>query len=104
MIAPDMATMLAFIVTDANIHPSVLQALLGLHVRTTFNSVTVDGDTAVMLVVLLTVTLEAATEPNFTVAPVRKPVPVIVTEVPPVVGPDVGDNEVTVGKIGRAHV
>jgi glutamate N-acetyltransferase/amino-acid N-acetyltransferase len=46
MIAPDMATMLAFIVTDANIHPSVLRALLGLHVRTTFNSVTVDGDTS----------------------------------------------------------
>ena len=46
MIAPDMATMLGFIVTDADIHPSVLRALLGLHVRTTFNSVTVDGDTS----------------------------------------------------------
>jgi glutamate N-acetyltransferase/amino-acid N-acetyltransferase len=46
MIAPDMATMLGFIVTDANIHPTVLRALLGLHVRTTFNSVTVDGDTS----------------------------------------------------------
>ena len=46
MIAPDMATMLAFIVTDAAISPAVLQALLGLHVRTTFNSVTVDGDTS----------------------------------------------------------
>jgi len=46
MIAPDMATMLAFIVTDADIHPNVLRALLGLHVRTTFNSVTVDGDTS----------------------------------------------------------
>jgi glutamate N-acetyltransferase/amino-acid N-acetyltransferase len=46
MIAPDMATMLAFIVTDAAIAPPVLRALLGLHVRTTFNSVTVDGDTS----------------------------------------------------------
>ena len=46
MIAPDMATMLAFIVTDACIAPPVLKALLGLHVRTTFNSVTVDGDTS----------------------------------------------------------
>jgi len=46
MIAPDMATMLAFIVTDAAISPPVLRALLGLHVRTTFNSVTVDGDTS----------------------------------------------------------
>ncbi len=46
MIAPDMATMLGFIVTDAAITPPVLRALLGLHVRTTFNSVTVDGDTS----------------------------------------------------------
>jgi glutamate N-acetyltransferase/amino-acid N-acetyltransferase len=38
--------MLAFIVTDAAIAPPVLRALLGLHVRTTFNSVTVDGDTS----------------------------------------------------------
>jgi glutamate N-acetyltransferase/amino-acid N-acetyltransferase len=46
MIAPDMATMLAFIVTDASIAPPVLRALLNVHVRTTFNSVTVDGDTS----------------------------------------------------------
>ena len=46
MIAPDMATMLGFIVTDAAISPAVLRALIGLHVRTTFNSVTVDGDTS----------------------------------------------------------
>lgn len=46
MIAPDMATMLAFIVTDAAIAPPVLKALLNVHVRTTFNSVTVDGDTS----------------------------------------------------------
>ena len=46
MIAPDMATMLAFIVTDAAISPAVLRALLNVHVRTTFNSVTVDGDTS----------------------------------------------------------
>lgn len=46
MIAPDMATMLAFIVTDAAIAPPVLRALLNVHVRTTFNSVTVDGDTS----------------------------------------------------------
>lgn len=46
MVAPDMATMLAFIVTDADIHPNVLKAMLGLHVRTTFNSVTIDGDTS----------------------------------------------------------
>ncbi len=46
MIAPDMATMLAFIATDATLSPGVLQALLALFTRTTFNSVTVDGDTS----------------------------------------------------------
>jgi glutamate N-acetyltransferase/amino-acid N-acetyltransferase len=44
MIAPDMATMLAFLVTDANLTPAVLQTLVSLYVRNTFNSVTVDGD------------------------------------------------------------
>jgi glutamate N-acetyltransferase/amino-acid N-acetyltransferase len=44
MIAPDMATMLAFIATDAAISPAALQTLLQLYVRTTFNAVTVDGD------------------------------------------------------------
>jgi len=44
MIAPNMATMLAFVATDAAIEPKVLQALLNLHVLATFNSVTVDGD------------------------------------------------------------
>ncbi|MEM9966258.1 MAG: bifunctional glutamate N-acetyltransferase/amino-acid acetyltransferase ArgJ [Asticcacaulis sp.] len=46
MIAPDMATMLAFMVTDATLTPAVLQSLIGLYTRTTFNSVTVDGDTS----------------------------------------------------------
>lgn len=44
MIAPDMATMLAFVVTDAAIAPQALQTLVSLYTRTTFNSVTVDGD------------------------------------------------------------
>ncbi|MDP1631764.1 MAG: bifunctional glutamate N-acetyltransferase/amino-acid acetyltransferase ArgJ [Caulobacter sp.] len=44
MIAPDMATMLAFVATDANIAPKALQTLVSLYTRTTFNSVTVDGD------------------------------------------------------------
>lgn len=46
MIAPDMATMLGFIVTDAALSPAVLRSMLSLHVRSTFNSVTVDGDTS----------------------------------------------------------
>src|SRR5690349_16996784 len=44
MIAPDMATMLAFVATDAAISPAALQTLVGLYTRTTFNCVTVDGD------------------------------------------------------------
>ena len=44
MIAPDMATMLAFVATDAAISPAALQTLLQLYVRTSFNAVTVDGD------------------------------------------------------------
>src|ERR1700761_3088560 len=44
MIAPDMATMLAFVATDAAIAPKALQALVSLYTRETFNCVTVDGD------------------------------------------------------------
>ncbi len=44
MIAPDMATMLAFIVTDAALSPAALQTLVSLYTRSTFNVVTVDGD------------------------------------------------------------
>jgi glutamate N-acetyltransferase/amino-acid N-acetyltransferase len=44
MIAPNMATMLAFVVTDASIAPAALQAMIEPMVARTFNSVTVDGD------------------------------------------------------------
>ncbi|MBR0731763.1 glutamate N-acetyltransferase/amino-acid N-acetyltransferase [Bradyrhizobium japonicum] len=46
MIAPDMATMLSFIFTDAPIAPAALQALLKSGVEDTFNAVTIDGDTS----------------------------------------------------------
>ncbi|WP_316862834.1 bifunctional glutamate N-acetyltransferase/amino-acid acetyltransferase ArgJ [uncultured Cohaesibacter sp.] len=46
MIAPDMATMLGFVFTDAVIAPDVLQALLSKHVETSFNAITVDSDTS----------------------------------------------------------
>lgn len=46
MIAPDMATMLCFIFTDAAIEAEALQDLLNTHVKTTFNCMTVDGDTS----------------------------------------------------------
>ena len=44
MIAPDMATMLALVATDAAIAPAALQNLVNLYTRNTFNAVTVDGD------------------------------------------------------------
>ncbi len=44
MIAPDMATMLAFVATDAAIAPAALQALASRYTQATFNAVTVDGD------------------------------------------------------------
>lgn len=46
MIAPDMATMLSFIFTDAPLAPAALQALLKSGVEDTFNAVTIDGDTS----------------------------------------------------------
>jgi glutamate N-acetyltransferase / amino-acid N-acetyltransferase len=46
MIAPDMATMLCFLFTDAAIAQPVLQHMLAAHAKTTFNCMTVDGDTS----------------------------------------------------------
>ena len=46
MIEPNMATMLAFITTDANVEPSFLQDVLREAVSQTFNRITVDGDTS----------------------------------------------------------
>jgi glutamate N-acetyltransferase/amino-acid N-acetyltransferase len=46
MIAPDMATMLSFVFTDAAISSNALQALLKDGVADTFNAVTIDGDTS----------------------------------------------------------
>ena len=46
MIMPNMATMLCFIMTDANISPEVLKALLPKAVDQSFNRITVDGDTS----------------------------------------------------------
>jgi glutamate N-acetyltransferase/amino-acid N-acetyltransferase len=46
MIAPDMATMLSFVFTDAPIAAGALQSLLKAGVEDTFNAVTIDGDTS----------------------------------------------------------
>jgi len=46
MICPDMATMLAFVATDARLSPALLQATLRDAVAASFNRITVDGDTS----------------------------------------------------------
>lgn len=46
MICPDMATMLAYVATDAQVPQPVLQAMLNHAVDRSFNSITVDGDTS----------------------------------------------------------
>jgi glutamate N-acetyltransferase / amino-acid N-acetyltransferase len=63
MIAPDMATMLAFVFTDAALPQTVLQPLLAAAADRSFNSITVDGDTSTSDTVLLCATQEAGHRP-----------------------------------------
>jgi len=60
MIAPDMATMLAFIFTDAQIPADALQEMLIPAADKSFNSITVDGDTSTSDTALLFATGQAA--------------------------------------------
>ena len=53
MIAPDMATMLSYVATDAKLPQDVLQSLLSRQVGPTFNSITVDSDTSTSDTLLL---------------------------------------------------
>jgi len=59
MIAPDMATMLAYVFTDAALPAPVLQRLLAAGVDRSFNCTTVDGDTSTSDTVLLAATGKA---------------------------------------------
>jgi glutamate N-acetyltransferase/amino-acid N-acetyltransferase len=63
MIAPDMATMLAYVFTDASLPPAVLQPLLAASADRSFNSITVDGDTSTSDTVLLCATQQASHRP-----------------------------------------
>ncbi len=56
MIAPDMATMLVYIFTDAQVEQSALQAMLGAQTDRTFNCITVDSDTSTSDTLLLCAT------------------------------------------------
>jgi glutamate N-acetyltransferase/amino-acid N-acetyltransferase len=59
MIAPDMATMLAFVFTDARIPPGILDELLRESARESFNSITVDSDTSTSDSLILAATGQA---------------------------------------------
>lgn len=63
MIAPDMATMLAFVATDADLSADVLQQLLSRSNNRSFNSITVDGDTSTSDTLLLAATGKAGNTP-----------------------------------------
>ncbi len=60
MIAPDMATMLAYIFTDAAIEPAVLQSMLARANGQTFNCITVDSDTSTSDTLLVAATGRAS--------------------------------------------
>ncbi|GLK78154.1 arginine biosynthesis bifunctional protein ArgJ [Methylopila jiangsuensis] len=63
MIAPDMATMLSFVATDAALAPAALQGLLAAAVDRTFNCVTIDGDTSTSDTLLAFATAKAGNAP-----------------------------------------
>jgi glutamate N-acetyltransferase/amino-acid N-acetyltransferase len=63
MIAPDMATMLAFVFTDAALSAPILKTLLRQETETSFNSITVDGDRSTNDSVLLFATGQANVPP-----------------------------------------
>jgi glutamate N-acetyltransferase/amino-acid N-acetyltransferase len=67
MIAPDMATMLSFVVTDADIAAPALQGLLSAGVDPTFNSITVDSDTSTSDTLLLFATGAAGADGQTTI-------------------------------------
>lgn len=72
MIAPDMATMLSFIFTDAKIAAADLQKMLSAGVEDSFNCVTIDSDTSTSDTVLLFATGEAGNDPNSDLSEFRK--------------------------------
>ncbi len=73
MIAPNMATMLSFVFTDAAISARVLQNLLKQGVVDTFNAVTIDGDTSTSDTVLAFATGAAAARGLSTIATLSDP-------------------------------
>jgi glutamate N-acetyltransferase/amino-acid N-acetyltransferase len=71
MIAPDMATMLSFVFTDAPISAAVLKGLLQPAIDSSFNAVTVDSDTSTSDTCLVFATQKAAIDPITTASDPR---------------------------------
>ena len=63
MIAPDMATMLVYIFTDASVAPDMLQRMLSARMDETFNAITVDSDTSTSDALILAATGKSKAAP-----------------------------------------
>jgi glutamate N-acetyltransferase/amino-acid N-acetyltransferase len=64
MIQPNMATTLGFVMTDADIAPPTLSAMLGAAVKRSYNRISVDGDTSTNDTVLLLANGASGIQPN----------------------------------------
>ncbi len=64
MIAPDMATMLAYVFTDADVAQGALQAMLSKSVERSFNAITVDSDTSTSDTLMIFATGAAKSAPR----------------------------------------
>ena len=81
MIRPDMATMLAYIATDAQVSQSVLQACLVRAVNQSFNRITVDGDTSTNDACVLIATGQSAAKVEQTEGAAFEALAVAITDV-----------------------
>ncbi|MCA3510746.1 MAG: bifunctional glutamate N-acetyltransferase/amino-acid acetyltransferase ArgJ [Rhodobacter sp.] len=73
MIAPDMATMLVYIFTDAQIAPPLLQKMLSRQIGDTFNAITVDSDTSTSDALILAATGKSRAAEITARSPAAKP-------------------------------
>ncbi|MCA3445810.1 MAG: bifunctional glutamate N-acetyltransferase/amino-acid acetyltransferase ArgJ [Rhodobacter sp.] len=73
MIAPDMATMLVYIFTDARIAPSLLQKMLSRQIGDTFNAITVDSDTSTSDALIIAATGKSTAADITARSPAAKP-------------------------------
>src|SRR5258705_554564 len=73
MIAPDMATLLAFVFTDAQLPAAVLQPLLAEGAQRSFNSITVDSDTSTSDTLMMFATGRGGSHPAISKLSCKRP-------------------------------